>query len=327
MLARGVRHWEIWNEEDLDLFFIGTPTDYARLLKVAYLAAKQADPDAVIVFGGLAHFQKPDWLDNVLDVIATDPMSTTYHGFMDVVATHNYFWAWQTFGHLYTDRTRLARHGLSNVKSWITEIGVPICGEGSFPACDDPQNRWYRASPSEQADFLIQSSTYAAWLNTQAYVWFQLFDDCGNTCGVDAYGLLRNDNTPRPAYYTYSLINDLLSNAQPYWRQSAAQLRPIPRQSGDCRVQTTGHRQTHRRDVDRYYTRRNGGADSDRCLGAVDLPGWNRCRPSTRSAAPTPSRCRRRPIATCWARRAALLPMALLPSADRRAFWWRSIQR
>ena len=101
---------------------------------------------------------------------------------------------------------------------WLTETGVPVCGEGTFPACDDPQNRWYRAAPDEQAAYLIQSAAYAAWLKTEAFVWFQLFDDCGNQCGVDAYGLLRNDNTPRLSYQTYPLVFDQLTNVQPYWR-------------------------------------------------------------------------------------------------------------
>jgi len=155
----------------------------------------------------------------VLDVIAADPMSTTHHGFMDVVASHNYFWAWQTFSYLYTDRDRLNRRGLSDVKLWLTESGVAVCGDAPAPDCDSPDGRWYRASADEQSAFLIQSTTYAAWLKAEAIFWFQLYDDCGNVCGVDAYGLLRNNDTPRPAYSTYFTVSQLLQHAQPYWRQ------------------------------------------------------------------------------------------------------------
>ena len=215
---RGVSYWEIWNEPDLDVFFTGTITDYARLLKVGYLAARAADPQAQIVLGGMVHWQKPNWFSALLNLIETDPAALENHYFMDKVAIHNYFWAWQTFGYLYPDRVQLNSHGLQDVDLWLTETGVPVCGEGSFPACDDPQNRWYRATPDEQAAYLIQSATYAAWLKAEAYVWFQLFDDCGNQCGVDAYGLLRNDNTPRVSYQTYPLVYDQVTNVQPYWR-------------------------------------------------------------------------------------------------------------
>ncbi len=216
--GQGISHWEIWNEEDLDHFFSGSPTDYARLLKVAYLAATQADPQATIVMGGLAQYAKPHWLNDVLDVIATDPMSITYHGFMDAMAAHNYLWAWQTFGYLYQNRVQLNARGLSSVKLWLTETGVPACDDPPGPDCTDPQNRWYRASPVEQSAFLIQSATYAAWLKAQTFIWFQLYDDCGNACGIDAFGLVRNDNTLRPVYQTYQLAVDQLANLQPYWR-------------------------------------------------------------------------------------------------------------
>src|SRR5690606_15981375 len=44
---RGHVHvWEVWNEPDLSMFWSGSVADYARLLKVAYLAAHQADPNA-----------------------------------------------------------------------------------------------------------------------------------------------------------------------------------------------------------------------------------------------------------------------------------------
>jgi hypothetical protein len=216
--TRGVRYWEIWNEPDLDMFFTGTITDYARLLKVAYLSARAADPQAQIVLGGLSQAEKPAWFSSLLNLLQTDPSAVANHYFMDKVAVHTYFWAWDTFGHLYPDRVQLDNHGLQNVALWLTEVGLPVCGDASFPACNDPQLRWYRASPDEQAAYLIQSATYAKWLNTEAYLWFQLFDDCGNLCGVDAYGLVRNDNTTRLAYKTYPLVNAQLTNVQPYWR-------------------------------------------------------------------------------------------------------------
>ena len=223
----GITHWEIWNEEDLDQFFIGSPTDYARLLKVAYLAAKQADPQAEIIFGGLAHFQKPTWLSDVLNVIATDPLSTTYHGYMDAVASHSYSWAWQTFNYMYQDRTQLNARGFNNVRLWLTETGVPVCDDPPYVFCPST----YRSTMSEQADYLIQSLTYAQWLNAEGALWFQLYDDCGNDGHYDAFGLVRNpasvpacpltarDGTPRLAYTAYQVFNDHLIGAQPYWRR------------------------------------------------------------------------------------------------------------
>jgi hypothetical protein len=223
-LIKGLNYWEIWNEEDLNQFFSGTPADYARLLKVAYLAGKQADSQATIVFGGLAHYEKPAWLQDVLNVIATDPLSTTYHGFMDAVASHNYAWAWQTFGYLYEDRVRLNARGFTSVKLWITETGLPVCDDAIYVFCPSQ----YRGTLSEQVDFLLQTTAWSAWMNAEKMIWFQLYDDVGNKCPYDFFGLVRNPaggpcvpNTgePRPAYNAYPLAAQLFGNVQPYWRK------------------------------------------------------------------------------------------------------------
>jgi hypothetical protein len=42
--GRGITMWEIWNEPDSRIFWGGTVEEYARLVKVAYLAARHADP-------------------------------------------------------------------------------------------------------------------------------------------------------------------------------------------------------------------------------------------------------------------------------------------
>ncbi len=56
----------------------------------------------------MVHWQKSDgWFSALLNLIGTDPTPTTYHCFMDMVAMHNYFWAWQTFGYLYHRSSRL----------------------------------------------------------------------------------------------------------------------------------------------------------------------------------------------------------------------------
>jgi hypothetical protein len=53
-----IKYWEIWNEPNLRKFgyenTIYTVQDYVRLLDVARAAAKAADPEAVIVLGGIA---------------------------------------------------------------------------------------------------------------------------------------------------------------------------------------------------------------------------------------------------------------------------------
>jgi len=163
--GQGVRHWEIWNEEDYSGFWTGTPADYARLLKVAYLAARHADPQAKIIFGGLANFQKPNWLKDTLAVINTYPDRDAGNWFFDSVAEHNYAWSWHTWYYLYkaSRRSRLfrlqaSRSGDRERRGAVRRISRPACIMDGSPVL-------YRANPEEQAAFVIQSATYATWIN------------------------------------------------------------------------------------------------------------------------------------------------------------------
>jgi hypothetical protein len=45
--------WEIWNEPDIDDFWSGSAEDYIALLKAAYLAAKRADPQCLVMSAGM----------------------------------------------------------------------------------------------------------------------------------------------------------------------------------------------------------------------------------------------------------------------------------
>ncbi len=80
---RGVRRFVIWNEPDItrDTFgyeFEGTLEDYAQLLKVAFLAAREGNPDALIHVAGVTYWHDVNegrrlYLDRLLEHLGNDP--------------------------------------------------------------------------------------------------------------------------------------------------------------------------------------------------------------------------------------------------------------
>ncbi len=77
-----IKYWEVWNEPDIG-FWQGDIREYADLLKSAYVAAKKADPDCKIVFGGTAGVNIP-FLERIYE-----------HGvanYFDIMAVHPYQW-------------------------------------------------------------------------------------------------------------------------------------------------------------------------------------------------------------------------------------------
>lgn len=49
-----VHHWEIWNEADSYFFWVGTPEEYADLLKLTYNSMKETDPTCKVLMCGLS---------------------------------------------------------------------------------------------------------------------------------------------------------------------------------------------------------------------------------------------------------------------------------
>lgn len=245
----GVRVWEIWNEPDLSFFWDGTHQEYARLLKVAYLAAKQADPQAQVMFGGLAYFEEDAFLELVLREFDRDPLAPAYGYFHDMIAVHNYFHSWSSWWYVYRTELTLARRGLHK-DIWLNESGVPAVDDYPGPHWDRASA--YRGTMKETADFVIQSAFFATFAGADALFHFQLYDGCGNQpagtdfpphdgslcapegplthCAGDAFGLFSNPTdaacftqhptpeSPRPVFTAFRLLSQEFQGVEPLWR-------------------------------------------------------------------------------------------------------------
>ncbi len=250
----GVTHWEMWNEPDLSSFWDGSLTDYARLLKVGYLAARQADPQAVVLFGGLANnFQWLSFYEEVLTIYDGDPLASVWNYFHDILATHNYFVAYRAWEHVERSRQSLTSRGLDK-PIWLNESGVPAWDDYPGPTWDPTSG--LRATLTEQADFVVQNALYAAFAGVENIFHFQLYDGCGNQpqgtdfpphngelcdangnlitdpnfpCAGDANGLFSNPTdaacfrqhptpeTPRLNYDAFRLLTEQFREVEPLW--------------------------------------------------------------------------------------------------------------
>ncbi len=218
----GVRHWEIWNEPDYDLFWAGTVADYYRLLEVAYKSIKLADPEATVVLGGLAFYQDPTWLSQLLDQTQGEPDPL----YFDVVSFHHYWSIYSSEYWLEQVQATLAGHGLADLPIWTTESGVSVWDDYPATAHGVPPDQPWRATRAEQANYVIQHAALAFYHGVERYYHFLLHDDCGDGPG-SAYGLRQNFSphvcSPaagrfRPAYPAYQLAADQFHNLTPLWR-------------------------------------------------------------------------------------------------------------
>ncbi|MDX9979532.1 MAG: LamG-like jellyroll fold domain-containing protein [Lentisphaeria bacterium] len=53
-----IRHWEIWNEPEVSMFFSGTPQEHAELVRLAVAEIRRIDPDIFVMAAG---YVTPAW--------------------------------------------------------------------------------------------------------------------------------------------------------------------------------------------------------------------------------------------------------------------------
>lgn len=208
--AGRVNHWIIWNEpdiapEDFGAQFEGSVQDYYQLVKVAYLAAKQANPQAVIHLAGVTHWHdvvhgRTPYLQRYLATASKDPAAQRNNYFFDVVTLHIYFRSETVYDIINLYRGLLRRYGLRQA-IWLNETNAA--------PRDDPALPWnepmFSLTMEQQASFLIQSFALALAAGAERVAVYQ-FVNPAPPAGADYYGLYRPDGSARPAAEAYRAI-------------------------------------------------------------------------------------------------------------------------
>jgi len=209
--AGRIDHWIIWNEPDIEppddgIQWGGTVADYYQLVKVAYLAAKLENPNAVIHLAGLTwhhdvvHKRVP-YLQRFINEAKKDPTAAANHYYFDVGTFHVYLTTDSVYDILQALYGVLRRNGLKQ-PIWINET--------NSPPSHDPLNPWraptFVTSLDQQADFLIHAFALGLAGGAQRIAVYKLIDIPSYPEGHPAFGLVRADGTRRPAYDTIKVI-------------------------------------------------------------------------------------------------------------------------
>ncbi len=206
-----ISRWVIWNEPDVwdathpGSTWAGSVKDYAQLLKTAYLAIKDADPSQQVLMAGQTYFW--DWshgrrryLDRLLDVIVADPQAMTHGYYFDAVPYHLYFNPSQTPAVLAEAQAALRKHGIAGKELWINETNAP-------PSDDRQELPWsrprFRITQAEQAAFVLQEFSLAFATGASRVEFYKLRNSADHPESIEPFGMLRADDSPRPALAAY----------------------------------------------------------------------------------------------------------------------------
>ncbi len=211
--------WIIWNEPDVwdqdhqGSQWAGSVQDYKELLKAAYLAVKEVDPGMQVSLAGLTYFWdaiygRPLYFDRLLDAILADPDAPAHNFYFDVAAYHLYFTPLQALEVIPLAREAMVDRGIIGKEIWINETNAPPSSDASEMPPVAPR---FRISPAEQAAFLLQEFSLALSAGAERIEVYKLRNEPLGPGFVEPYGLLRADNSRRPAFSAFQVATRYLA--------------------------------------------------------------------------------------------------------------------
>lgn len=207
-----IHHWVIWNEPDVwdsqhpGSTWNGSVRDFVELQKTAYLSLKAANPQAQIYLPGLTYFwdyeaKQEQYLSRLLTVLTADPQAAQHHHYFDGLVYHLYYKPQMIYDMLADIQTMLDVHGLSDKRIWLNETNAAPSQDSLEP----PHFRElpFEATLSEQAAFMIQIHAMAFAADVERIQIYKLLNSSDHPEDVRPFGLIRGDDSRRPAFQAY----------------------------------------------------------------------------------------------------------------------------
>jgi len=192
--AGRVDHWTIWNEPEIspespDATWGGSTEDFIQLLRVAYVVAKQANPNAVIHLAGLSHWHNDLWFGQFLDLLVADSQAWANNLYFDVATLHLYHEPEKIHEITSLYYQQMRERGIYK-PIWIAETNAYLS----------------RASEDEQAYFIFQAFALEIAAGAQRIGVYKMADAATDSAAdPEPFGLVRADGGRRSAFTAYKL--------------------------------------------------------------------------------------------------------------------------
>lgn len=207
--ARGVNHWVIWENPDIPRSgrgyrWEGTIEEYYQLVKVAYLVAQEANPNAVIHLGGIGTFD-PTWFSRFLDVVVDDSTAPANDYYFDIATVHIFFSPDSVYTLAANPFYLMDSKGVPLKPVWINQTNArPAVDPDVYP--EDATFRDYsKVTVEQQAAFIIQAYALGFAAGVERIATYRLVDNLEED-SFQAFGLVRVDGSARPAYTAQQIV-------------------------------------------------------------------------------------------------------------------------
>jgi hypothetical protein len=206
--SRGVNRWVIWRDIDIPrgrqgATWDGSIEEYYQLVKVASVAAKNANPNALIHLGGVGSFD-PGWFGRFLDIALDDPTAPGSDYYFDVATLHVFYSPESVYTQIRNHYYLMDQRGIPLKEVWLNETNArPAVDSEVYPE-DATFREHSRISMEQQAAFVMQAYALSFAAGGTRTAVYRLVDDL-DVDEDEAFGLVRADGSPRQAFFTYRL--------------------------------------------------------------------------------------------------------------------------
>jgi hypothetical protein len=208
--AGQIDHWIIWNEPDVwdesnpGHTWPGTVEDFVQLMRVAYLAARDVNPGAVIHMAAMSHWWDVEYgrelyFRRLLAALAADPEAAANGYYFDAATVHFYFNPAQVFELVALYRDTLAEFGMGDKPLWLVETNAPPSQDPAWPVEDVTKV----VSLDEQAAYVPQALALGLAAGAARVGIYKMIDiETDLVANPEPFGLLRLDGSKRPVFDT-----------------------------------------------------------------------------------------------------------------------------
>jgi hypothetical protein len=212
-----VRAWELWNEPDIDSFWLGSAEQFAAMIRSGAEGVRRGDPAATVVLAGMSQGDAPFFRELVEQRHVLDAV--------DVVNIHRYHESW--------DESRLeemdqrieafaGRVGANTGRGRVPDVWMAEFGYSSYRYALNRASRWgisivsdYEHTAAYQAAAVFKAHVLAlATGRLSLSAWYRVNDlePSVAVIGDDVnrhLGVVSVDGRPKPAFYALQHYNRL----------------------------------------------------------------------------------------------------------------------
>ena len=206
-----ITYWEIYNEPDRNEWWGYAGDDFADLLKEVYPAVKAANPNAKVVFPGIAYDFFEDQNGPFVRSFFPDVLANGAKDYFDVMNFHSYpafypNWTQNQGPGLYEKAAAIR----SIMNTYNVQKPIIVTEAGWYSNDVGGGDDDIPGSPESQTRYVVELFTQSMAADIDVMIWWLLYD-----LGHFESGLVTNDSPPtkKAAFTTFQATIDELSTA------------------------------------------------------------------------------------------------------------------